>query len=267
MRRIFPVLAAAALAALALPQPERFTFAILGDRTGEAQPGVYEQIWKDAAAARPAFVLTTGDSIQGLKDDTAEEQWRAVQRLWTPSIPLYLIPGNHDIWSATSEALYIKYSGRPLRYSFDHAQAHFTILDNSRADALSAADLAFLESDLKAHAAAPLKFVFMHRPSWIVNVALGNPDFPVHRLAKQYGVRYVIAGHIHQMLRLELDGVTYVSMPSSGGHLRLSGAYDDGWFFGWADVAVDGAAAAIAIHDTKGRVTKLTDWGAAGRKR
>ena len=33
-------------------------------------------------------------------------------------------------------------------------------------------------------------------------------------------------------LRAHLEGVTYLSMPSSGGHLRDSGKYQDGWFFG-----------------------------------
>ena len=67
-------------------------------------------------------------------------------------------------------------------------------------------------------------------------MALRNPDFALHQLAKQYGVHYVIAGHIHQMLRLTLDGVEYVSMPSAGGHLRASGEYRDGWFFGYTVV-------------------------------
>ena len=45
----------------ATPQPESFRFVILGDRTGEARPGVYEQVWQEAAAEDPAFVVTTGD--------------------------------------------------------------------------------------------------------------------------------------------------------------------------------------------------------------
>jgi hypothetical protein len=26
---------------------ERFRFCVLGDRTGEAQPGIYEQVWRE----------------------------------------------------------------------------------------------------------------------------------------------------------------------------------------------------------------------------
>ena len=63
----------------------------------------------------------------------------------------------------------------------------------------------------------------------------GDTTFPLHRLAKKYGVQYVIAGHVHEMLHFTLEGIEYVSMVSSGGHLRASGKYEDGWFFGYAD--------------------------------
>jgi predicted phosphodiesterase len=253
------------------PAPDSFRFAILGDRTGEAQPGVYEHVWKDVAAANPAFVLSVGDTIQGMNDQGAEAEWREVDQILKPyrRYPLYLVPGNHDIWSPASERLFQQHAGHPAHYGFDYGHAHFTVLDNSRSDDLSAGELAFLETDLQAHAGQPLKMIVSHRPSWLVDVALGNPKFALHQLARRYGVQYVIAGHLHQMLDLELDGVTYVSMASSGGHLRLSRAYQDGWFFGYALVEVHGQSVDIQIKELgppygEGRITKLSDWGMAG---
>ena len=190
-----------------------------------------KQVWKNAAAEKPAFVVTIGDTIQGLDDKTADREWREVQNLFPPNIKLYLTPGNHDIWSDLSESLYVKYSGHPVHYSFDHEQAHFTILDNSREEQFSAAELAWLESDLRAHEKQPLKFVFSHRPSWIIEVLLKNPHSAIHQLAKKYGVQYVVSGHVHQMIHSNFDGITYLSMPSAGGHLRGTEKYEDGWFF------------------------------------
>jgi 3',5'-cyclic-AMP phosphodiesterase len=251
--------------------PPAFHFAILGDRTGEAVPGVYEQAWHAAAAEHPAFVITVGDTIEGLHDATAQNEWREVNRMLQPfrSIPLYLTPGNHDVWSALSEQLFREHAKHPLHYSFDYRQAHFTILDNSRSDELSPEELEFLERDLKAHAAQPVKLIFSHRPFWLINVALQNPNFALHQLARQYGVQYVVAGHVHQMLRLQLQGVTYISMPSAGGHLRGSSAYADGWFFGHTLVDLDGAKIDFRMEELKpphgqGRVTSPMNWGAAG---
>jgi hypothetical protein len=274
MRRLWPpiLFAAAVLAALAQnPAPPAFHFVLLGDRTGEAQPGVWEQVWKQAATGKPAFFLGVGDTIQGGDDATADSEWQQAKGMLAPyaGFPLYLAPGNHDVWSPASEKLFQKYTSHPLRYSFDYGPAHFTILDNSRADELSAEELAFLESDLEWHRAQPVKFVVSHRPSWLLNAALRNPQFELHQLARKYGVQYVIAGHVHQILHVALEGVTYFSVPSSGGHLRASGQYEDGWFFGYTLVTVRGAAVTFEIEELgpphgKGRVTGLADWGLTG---
>jgi predicted phosphodiesterase len=266
------ILVAALLAAgAAAPAADSFRFAILGDRTGEAQRGVYEQVWEEVAAEGPAFVVSVGDTIQGMNEGSAEAEWREAGRILQlfSRYPLYLAPGNHDVWSPASERLFRQYAGHPLHYSFDYGRAHFTILDNSRSEELPAQELAFLEADLKAHAGQPVKVIVMHRPSWIVDVALQNPNFALHQLARRYGVQYVVAGHVHQLLHLELEGVTYVSMASSGGQLRLSGLYQDGWFFGHALVEVRAKSIDFQMKEAgpprgQGRTTKLTDWGMAG---
>jgi predicted phosphodiesterase len=246
-------------------------FVILGDRTGGAQPGVYEQVWREVAAAKPEFVVTVGDMIEGLVDRNAAAEWEEIGRFHKQytAIPLYLAPGNHDIWSDVSEQIFRKQTGRAPHHSFDRGSAHFTVLDNSRSESLSESEIAFLEADLKANAAKPVKFVLSHRPSWILHAALKNPDFPLHHLARQYGVRYVIAGHIHQMLHMQLEGIEYLSMPSAGGHLRASGKYRDGWFFGYTIVEIRNGKAEFTIRELKapngeGRASSLTDWGMAG---
>jgi len=266
---------AAFLAALwilaAAPESDSFRFVLLGDRTGETVPGVYERVWKEVAAENPAFVLSVGDSIQGLNDATAEAQWSDLEGMlgaWK-KFPLYLAAGNHDIWSQRSEQLFRQHSGHPPHYSFDYRNAHFTILDNSRSDEFSPAELTFLEQDLEQHQSSSPKFIVSHRPSWIVRAIVGDGAFPLHRIAKKYGARYVIAGHIHEMLHAELEGLDYISMASSGGHLRASGKYTDGWFFGYAAVDVSANDTSFDIHELgapygQSRTSTLNDWGPAG---
>jgi predicted MPP superfamily phosphohydrolase len=240
-----------------------FHFVILGDRTGEPQPGVFEQVWKNAVAEKPAFVVTIGDTIQGLDDKTADREWRDIKPLFGAT-PLYLTPGNHDIWNDLSESLYRKYSGHPTHYSFDYQQAHFTILDNSRNENFSPAELAFLEADLKAHEKQPLKFVLSHKPSWLIPVLLKSPADPIHQLAKKYGVQYVVSGHVHQMIHATLEGITYLSMPSAGGHLRGTMKYEDGWFFAHTLVEVTGTDVRMHVKEIDGRTSSPADWGASG---
>src|ERR1700678_3574653 len=104
-----PVVAIAAFWFVAAA-PEPFHFVILGDRTGETERGVYEQVLGDAASTDPAFLVTTGDTIQGLDDATADAEWQQAEQILAPyrRFRLYLTPGNHDIWSEPSENLFRK---------------------------------------------------------------------------------------------------------------------------------------------------------------
>jgi Icc protein len=258
------------------PADTAFRFDILGDRTGAAQPGVFERVLLEAAADRPDFLLSVGDSIEGENDATAAAEWVQFDRLFSPyrRLPLFLTPGNHDIWSPASEKLWIARAGHPVHYGFDFRQAHFTILDNSRgSDSTDARfsddEMRFLEQDLAAHSGQTVKFVVSHRPTWLFAILLGNSGYPFHQLLKKYGVQYVLAGHIHQVLHFDLDGITYLDVPSAGGHLRDTKTYERGWFFGHTLAAVEGSQVRFRIAELpapygQGRITAPEDWGSAG---
>jgi predicted phosphodiesterase len=259
------------LANRAAAQKDSFQFVVLGDRTGDVQPGVYEQVWREAAAENPEFLVSVGDSIEGSIDARTEAEWLQLEQILTPyrRYPLFLAPGNHDIWSSRSETLFRKHAAHPPHYSFDYLGAHVTVLDNSRSEQLAAGELVFLEKDLQAHQDQSVKFIVFHRPSWLIDAMFQNPRFALHQIARKYGVRYVIAGHLHQMLDVVLEGVTYLSMVSSGGHLRGTEQYQDGWFFGYALASVRGQKVDFQIKELKaprgqGRITELKDWRKAG---
>lgn len=252
-----------------------FEFAIVGDRTGGAQPGVYEQVWREIAAVRPEFAVTIGDTIEGGHDGTAESEWRRLRPIWLRfHAPVYFTPGNHDIWSPVSRRIYIEQSGRPAHYSFDHGGAHFTILDNSGSFNLAASEIEFLTTDLERNRGRSLKFVFFHQPFWLLPLKLQNSDFAFHQLMRQFHVQYVIGGHVHQFARMERDGVTYVMAGSAGGHLRGHDPIRDfnaGWFYQWLRVRVAGSRASITIQELgppfgKGRKIPIEDWGESGYK-
>jgi predicted phosphodiesterase len=269
---LVPVLILAAAGKFAaLSATEDFDFGILGDHTGEAVEGVWEEAWRETNLEHPAFIVTVGDTIQGLNDRTVETEWEEAEAVLAPyrRYKIFFTPGNHDVWSQASARAYVEHTKRPLHYGFDFRQVHFTVLDDSESEQFPAEELTFLEKDLAAHEKQPVKFIFSHRPAWILQVVLGNPAFPLHQLALRYGVKYVIAGHIHQMLHFELDGVTYLSMASSGGHLRESKLYERGWFFQHTLAEVRGDKVKFEIKELtapygKGRVTVPGDWGAAG---
>jgi len=233
-----------------------FCFSILGDRTGDADQQVYEQVWKEVDALHPDFVINVGDTIQGGNDATADSEWRALRPFWKRhSYPLYFTPGNHDIWSAVSRTVYEKETGRPAAYGFNYKNAHFTVLDNSQTENLSGQQMEFLARDLAENKDRDPKFVFFHKPFWLIPVTFQSGDFPFHQLIRKFGVRYVVSGHGHQFVRLVQDGVVYMEAPSSGGQLKGQG-FVQGWFFGQLFACVQGSQVDMLVHEIQGPMGK-----------
>jgi predicted phosphodiesterase len=254
-----------------------FHFSIVGDRTGSAAPQVYGRIWREIDMLHPDFVINVGDTIQGGDDAVIEKQWQDLRPLWEryKQYPLYLTPGNHDVFSDTSERVFQSQTGRPTCYGFNYQNAHFTVLDNSRTTELSDQQLAFLEKDLKENQSRRPKFVFFHKPYWIPSVSLGATDFPLHRLVKKYGVDYVISGHGHQFVRLPFDGVVYMEVGSSGGSieakLQRGAGFRDGIFYHHVWAYVRSASVSLTVKELdglrgQGRMFRAEDWDVKGPK-
>jgi hypothetical protein len=176
------------------------------------------------------------------------------------------VPGNHDIWSPASERVWRHVTGRAPYYSFDHQSAHITVLDNSLTNDLSDRQMRFLEEDLAAHRNARPKLIFCHRPSWLAPVMFQNTGFPLHRLARQYGVAAIVSAHVHRFAYWKLDGIDYLMMGSSGGQLR-GDRFSEGWFFHWVEARVADGNVQFIVHELpepegQGRVFAASEWNA-----
>lgn len=229
-------------------------FVVIGDRTGTHQAGVFEQVWKEAAAWQPAFAVTIGDWIEGGNDATAEREWRELQPILRDArIPTYFVAGNHDIWNRPSRQLFERFTGRPARYAFSHGNARFVILDNANSLELPGEELDFLEKDLAAHRGARVKFVFFHRPDWIFKVMLGQRDFRLHQIAKRHNVTAVFSGHTHMYKRIVFEGINYMMVASAGGSIRSrdprTSGFAEGFFYGYTQVTVRGGAVEIVTQE------------------
>ena len=223
-------------------------FAIIGDRTGGAVPGIYEQIVDEIERMKPDFVITVGDMIEGPETNEArirakwDEYLSIVSRL---TMPIYYTPGNNDIESDFMEKYYLEYIGPPY-YSFNYGNLHFIILDNSRwssSDELPGEQINWLIGDLKAFANARHTFVFYHKPFFDNTTVEGKPD-TLHSLFKAYGVDAVFAGHYHAYLSGKYDGILYTDVGSSGGSMSEPGPTGLTYNFTWVTVDSNGISIA-----------------------
>ena len=175
---------------------------------------------------RPEAVVVTGDLIQtpGSKEQTATF-WRIFKQL-DPSIPLYCVPGNHDVHaSAESLASYRKKFGKDY-YAFSIGPDRFLVLNSvllgAKADETeeAAQHWKWIEAELKRAKADKVRHtvVFLHHPLFIKKSDEKDAYFNLptasrerlFRLFHQYEVDAVFAGHHHKNGLNQHQGIDYI---------------------------------------------------------
>lgn len=182
---------------------------------------------------KPDFVIISGDLINA---DHSPKQIRAfwnIAHKINPDIPLYLVPGNHDIGKANEANInsYRKLFGKDY-YSFSHKGSEFIVLNSCLIhDADSDVNMRkeqrkWFESELQA---AQKKnpnhiFVCLHHP-WFHD----NPDekddysnIPTSErkeyldMMKSSGVEFALAGHLHKESIIKDGSLSMITTSSLG---------------------------------------------------
>lgn len=176
----------------------------------------FEMAIETANRLRPAFVVVTGDLVNKPGDARQIAEFRRIAGRLNPAIPLYNVPGNHDVENVptpASVAAYVRVFGRDY-YSFTRNSLFGIVLNSSlihspgNAPGLYAAQEQWLAQELTRARASGAKHivVFQHHP-WFLKEA-GEADqyfnIPVVRRGpylerfKAAGVRYLFSGHYHR---------------------------------------------------------------------
>lgn len=183
---------------------------------------------------KPACVILTGDLV----DDIRNEEQKAIYREriggLDKDIPLFVVPGNHDIKKFKPEnyQLYMDLVGYD-RFSFTKGDCAFIGFDSCRikADSQEAAEaeeeqFAWLEGELQKVRGSRHIFLFCHCPVAMESLDEkdGHNSFPMEKrdryisLFKKYGVEAIFSGHSHVSSYFESDGIRHVnSIPVATG--------------------------------------------------
>jgi len=148
----------------------------------------------NAAAAKPDFLVFTGDLTHMTDDDKLRRQRMSqftdiVSRVEVPT--RRFLPGEHDAAKDRGRAFQEAFG--PTHQVFDHKGVHFIALDNASdpAGAVGGAQLDWLAADLKAQPRDARIVVFAHRPLFDL--------YPQWEWATQDGGKVVdlLLGHRH----------------------------------------------------------------------
>ena len=179
----------------------------------------------------PHVVLATGDLVDGGKP----EEYEHLRRLLAPlTMPIYVIPGNHDERSALRHAFrdhtYLPTRGEFLHYTIDQYPLRLigldTVVPALGGGELCAERLRWLEDRL-AEAPEQPTVIFMHHPPFKTGIAimdfigLGEADAFGEIVAKHPQVERILCGHLHRAIQARFRGTLASTCPGSAHQIEL----------------------------------------------
>jgi predicted phosphodiesterase len=235
---------------------DRFTFIVYGDTREQAPMSTQLERHKlvaDRIAEEEdvSFVIHTGDLVYD--GDDLEEWGRFFEagRRMLDGIPIFPVAGNHEDYSPN----YYEIFGVPQWYSFDSANAHFSMLDSNDGADLDV-EAAWLANDLSVD--ADWKFAICHHPLYTSDRYHwgGDPDLRDHweQVFMENGVNAVFNAHMHAYERYWENGIHYVVLGIGGApSYELADEKIDGYrnslehTLGYARITVDGGEASMEV--------------------
>jgi len=199
----------------------------IGFRDESENFAVSDSLMKDAVAAinriKPDFVVVTGDLVNRRKDEQEKAIFKSNMALLDSDIPVYILPGNHDIGTYSQEnlELYEQFIGED-HFVFKKGNCLFLGFDScpikDGATQQEERQYEWMEKELSAASDCTHKYLFMHCPIIKKNIDededYSNFSIPMRKkylsLCKKYGVEAVFSGHTHVDYYLEHDGTKLI---------------------------------------------------------
>lgn len=211
--------------------PDNFQFAIVGDRTGEAREGIFEDaVWK-VNELQPEFVMCVGDLIEGYIEDKDElnRQWDQFNGIVGGfEMPYFYVVGNHDITNDVMLKNWNRHFGRTY-YHFIYRNVLFLCLDSEdppRGHEFSNfgdLQLEYFKDVLEDSADVRWTLVFLHKPMWDYGDSANWAKMERLLSGRAYTV---FAGHEHEYAKAVRDGQDYYRLATTGGGSELTGLED-----------------------------------------
>lgn len=184
-----------------------------------------------ALKQRPDVIVATGDLVDFGRDD---EYATLRERLDALSIPLYLIPGNHDervaLRRAFPEHRYLRQWEPFVQYAIDEWPVRIVALDTvipgASGGELCDARLEWLDRTLAAVPAKPTVVIMHHPPfaTWIGHmdkIGLADSTGLAQVIARHRQVERVLCGHLHRPIQVRFAGTIASTCPSPAHQVAL----------------------------------------------
>jgi len=227
------------------PKP-LFTFVQLTDpqmgfisenKNCEEEIRLYSQTVRYINQIKPSFVVITGDLVNNRMDTNQLHTFIRITSSINKSIPVYLIPGNHDVGIKPTKASLDSFSQRFTndRFDFTYKKVQFIGINSCLIQAGMKEDTLqfdWLKTCLEKGPKTKRKVVFTHQPFFIGDVEEKNTYENIAKpsrleyleLLKKNGVVAVFSGHYHKNAEANYQGIDLVVSSSVGKSFGKAGS-------------------------------------------
>ena len=209
-----------------ISDPQLGFFSKSNDFTTEKE--LMKRITEKVNNLKPDFVVFSGDLVHWVSNTAALDGFKLMCSEFDKDIPLYFVPGNHDIVDSTPESIeeFIKRYGHDR---FIHKAKKYTVIGYNSCvikDAATAEPAEYKRIEKVLQSARRNKPIIMvaHHPMFVSSPdeaeRYENIGIELRKkylaLFEKYGVDLVLSGHLHYCAQGEYNGIKFVTAGPAG---------------------------------------------------
>lgn len=198
----------------------------------EEEKKLYSETVAFINKVKPDFVAITGDFVNNRKDTSQINAFKKITATINKKIPVYLIPGNHDMGQKpTPEHIQFYFSHYPAdRFNFTHKQVQFIGINSCLINSgigEEQSQFEELQRVLQDNKPGYRRIIFSHHPFFIQSI---DEKDSYSNIGQQYRTQYmdlfaksnvvaVFAGHYHNNAEASYKGIQMITTSAVGKQL------------------------------------------------
>ena len=189
-----------------------------------------------ALPQQPDVVVMTGDLV----DSGKPGQYALLREIIAPlSMPVYLIPGNHDdreaLRAAFPDHAYLNQFPPYIQYAIEEHELRIvaidTVIPGQDCGELCAQRLEWLALTLATAPRRPTLLIMHHPPfatgiGFMDEIGLSNPEALAQVVSKHAQIERILCGHLHRPIQARFAGTLACTAPSTAHQITLDLARD-----------------------------------------
>lgn len=200
-----------------------------GNKDFEPEKKQMDVIIPEVNRIKPDMVVFSGDLVHDRNNPLQIDGFEQMCRMFSSDIPLFHIPGNHDVGNDATDEEVQKFIGRYGSDRFVYRGKGYTVIGFNSCVIKAETDYeekeyAWLEEQIKKAGRSKPVILIAHHPFFAKDPEEKEIYYNIKpelrkkylNMFKEYGVDLVLAGHMHKLAGGEFEGIPFYTSGAAG---------------------------------------------------